>query len=102
MYTDLFCLLCLISETTDILQNGATNGDVFLAFGRVFSGVARAGSHIHVMSSAYNPDAPDTHRQTCVLGELFMMMGRGLERLEVKTTLLLKNVSLCSITDLIV
>lgn len=56
--------------------------EVFLAFGRVFSGVARAGGRVHVLSSAYDPSSPQRQRQTAVLKGLFLMMGRALERLD--------------------
>lgn len=56
-------------------------GEVFLAFGRVFSGTAREGARVHVLSSAYDPLDPTRHRQTAVLQGLYLMMGRALERL---------------------
>jgi ribosome assembly protein 1 len=34
------------------------NGEVFLAFGRVFSGTAREGQRVHVLSAAYDPARP--------------------------------------------
>ncbi len=55
--------------------------EVFLAFGRVFSGVAREGARVHVLSAAYDPAAPQQQRQTAVLSSLYLMMGRALERL---------------------
>lgn len=73
------------------MASNGLDGDVFLAFGRVFSGVARTGMSIHIMSSAFNPNTPDLHRQTSVLGQLFMMMGRGLERMEVRAIVLLEK-----------
>lgn len=58
--------------------------EVFLAFGRVFSGTARPGQAVHVLSAAYSPEAPGSpHRSSAVLGPLYMMMGRALERLQV-------------------
>ena len=39
---------------------------------------------VHVLSAAYSPEAPDApggRRQSAVLGPLFMMMGRALERI---------------------
>jgi ribosome assembly protein 1 len=57
------------------------NDEVFLAFGRVFSGVAREGARVHVLTSAYDPREPSRHRQTAVLRGLYLMMGRALERL---------------------
>ncbi|GIL84225.1 hypothetical protein Vretifemale_12915, partial [Volvox reticuliferus] len=71
-------------------EGGATHGsqlqqdhdEVFLGFGRVFSGVAQPGQRVHVLSGAYNPAAPTTQRQTAVLGAVYMMMGRALERVE--------------------
>jgi ribosome assembly protein 1 len=59
-----------------VLQGEGGSGEVFLAFGRVFSGVAREGARVHVLSSAYDPLAPDKHRQTAVLRGLYLMMGR--------------------------
>jgi len=58
------------------------NGEVFLAFGRVFSGVAREGARVHVMTSAYDPWDPTKQRQSAVLTGLYLMMGRALERLQ--------------------
>jgi ribosome assembly protein 1 len=55
---------------------GNAAGEVFLAFGRVFSGVAREGARVHVLSSAYNPRLPGQQRQTAVLRGLYLMMGR--------------------------
>ena len=37
--------------------------EVFLAFGRVFSGVLRDGQSMHVLSAAYNPIHPHLQRQ---------------------------------------
>lgn len=51
-------------------------GEVFLAFGRVFSGVAQEGMRVHVLSSAYDPHQPGRQRQTAVLRGLYLMMGR--------------------------
>ncbi|KAG2443951.1 hypothetical protein HXX76_002290 [Chlamydomonas incerta] len=56
--------------------------EVFLGFGRVFSGVARPGVRVHVLSGAYNPASPAAQRQSVVLGGLYMMMGRALERVD--------------------
>lgn len=61
--------------------HGSSNGEVFLAFGRVFSGVARVGQRVHVLSAAYDPARPEAHRQSVVLTGLYMMMGRALETL---------------------
>ncbi len=55
----------------------------FLAFGRVLSGVVREGQRVHVLSAAYDPSRPGEQRQSAVLGQLYLMMGRGLERLQV-------------------
>ncbi|GAB4820198.1 hypothetical protein N2152v2_007244 [Parachlorella kessleri] len=56
----------------------------FLAFGRVFSGVLRAGQAVHVLHATYNPADPATgaEAQAVALGALYLMMGRGLERLQ--------------------
>lgn len=37
--------------------------EVFLAFGRVFSGVLKDGQAMHVLSAAYNPAQPHLQRQ---------------------------------------
>jgi hypothetical protein len=37
--------------------------EVFLAFGRVFSGVLKDGQSVHVLSAAYNPAQPHLQRQ---------------------------------------
>lgn len=55
----------------------------FLAFGRVFSGVLRAGAPVHVLPPSYNPADPASEAQQAQLGALYLMMGRGLERLQV-------------------
>jgi ribosome assembly protein 1 len=55
---------------------GHAADEVFLAFGRVFSGVAREGARVHVLSSAYDPRLPGQQRQTAVLRGLYLMMGR--------------------------
>lgn len=60
---------------------GSSGNDVFLAFGRVFSGIAREGARVHVLGAGYDPRTPDMHRQVAVLGGLYLMMGRALERL---------------------
>eukprot|EP00798_Chlamydomonas_sp_ICE-L_P013599 gene13599-19472_t len=81
--------------------------EVFLAFGRVFSGVAREGQAVHVLSAAYSPQDPSSHSQPAVMSALYMMMGRALERLvEVPAgnvlaiagleTCILKSATLCS------
>lgn len=36
---------------------------MFLAFGRVFSGVLKDGQAMHVLSAAYNPAQPHLQRQ---------------------------------------
>jgi ribosome assembly protein 1 len=56
--------------------SGNAAGEVFLAFGRVFSGVAREGARVHVLSAAYDPRLPGQQRQTAVLRGLYLMMGR--------------------------
>eukprot|EP00873_Tetraselmis_striata_P038957 jgi/Tetstr1/459221/TSEL_000031.t1 len=56
--------------------------EVFLAFGRVFSGRVREGQRLHVLSSAYTPARPgDVQRRTGTVRAVYLMMGTGLERL---------------------
>lgn len=58
------------------------SGEVFLGFGRVYSGVAREGATVHVLSAAYHPGRPgEQHRSTATIRGLYLMMGRALERL---------------------
>lgn len=61
----------------------------FLAFGRVFSGVLRQGQRLQVLSPAYSPANPEEHRHEATTGALYLMMGRGLERLQVWTLFIL-------------
>ncbi|DBA75465.1 TPA: hypothetical protein ACH3X1_010720 [Trebouxia sp. C0004] len=56
--------------------------EVFLAFGRVFSGVLKDGQSVHVLSVAYNPAQPHLQRQIHQVDGLYLMMGRGLDRLQ--------------------
>ena len=44
--------------------------EVFLAFGRVFSGVLRDGQSVHVLSAAYNPMQPHLQRQVLQVSQL--------------------------------
>jgi translation elongation factor EF-G len=61
----------------------------FLAFGRVFSGRLREGQTVHVLSAAYTPAEPDRLRTEATVGALYLMMGRGLERLQVEELMVL-------------
>ena len=45
--------------------------EVFLAFGRVFSGSLRNDQVVHVLSAAYTPVNPDKHRQEVKVNLLF-------------------------------
>jgi hypothetical protein len=38
---------------------------------------------LHVLSAAYSPASPDEHRLEATAEALYLMMGRGLERLPV-------------------
>lgn len=66
-------------------------GDAFLAFGRVFSGTARKGRQVHVLSSLHDPTSSNPNGQCAVLGQLYLMMGRGLEKLEVSEKIVESN-----------
>lgn len=60
--------------------------EVFLGFGRVFSGTLRDGDPVQVLSAAYAPDGTPGSaraRQLATVQGLYLMMGRGLESLEV-------------------
>ena len=46
--------------------------------------VSTQGSRLHVLSAAYSPAAPDEHRLEATAEALYLMMGRGLERLPVQ------------------
>ncbi len=43
----------------------------------------RQGAALHVLSAAYSPASPDEHRLEATAEALYLMMGRGLERLPV-------------------
>ena len=47
----------------------------------------RQGSRLHVLSAAYSPATPDEHRLEATAEALYLMMGRGLERLPVQSAL---------------
>ncbi|CAK0786123.1 hypothetical protein CVIRNUC_009336 [Coccomyxa viridis] len=55
--------------------------EVFLAFSRIFSGVIRDGQTVQVLSAAYSPARPEQDRLEVQVKGLYLMMGRGLERL---------------------
>ena len=57
------------------------NEERFLAFGRVFSGTLHAGKQVYVLPSTYNPADGGSQKQTATATSLYLMMGRGLERL---------------------
>ena len=58
---------------------GAPVEDQFLAFGRVFSGQLRDGQTVHVLSAAYDPSEPASHRQEVqVRPRYFVMHGRSI------------------------
>ncbi|KAK9869094.1 hypothetical protein WJX84_011258 [Apatococcus fuscideae] len=59
----------------------AADQEVFLAFGRVFSGVLRDGQTVHVLPPTYDPSHPESNHLEIKVDGLFLMMGRGLERL---------------------
>lgn len=46
----------------------AAGGEVFLAFGRVFSGQLSDQQAVHVLSAAYDPTDPAAHRQEVQVG----------------------------------
>lgn len=43
----------------------------------------RQGQRLQVLSPAYSPANPGEHRHEATTGALYLMMGRGLERLQV-------------------
>jgi len=59
--------------------------EVFLAFGRVFCGIIREGQAVHVLQATYDPEASDISDSSvseAVITDIYLMMGRGLERLD--------------------
>lgn len=50
-------------EPTHGSHGSAADEEVFLGFGRVFSGVARPGCRVHVLSAAYNPAQVGLHEK---------------------------------------
>lgn len=84
----------MVAVPTAALPRGAVtphsnkSGEVFLGFGRVFSGTLRNGDAVHVLSARYVPDGTPSSgqaRQVATVQGLYLMMGRGLECLEVRT-----------------
>ncbi|XP_037365866.1 elongation factor-like GTPase 1 isoform X2 [Talpa occidentalis] len=99
--------------------------EAFMAFARVFSGVARRGSRVFVLGPKYNPAEflrrvpegfsappdglpPVPHLACCTLENLYLLMGRELEQLEEVPPgnvlgigglqdLVLKSATLCSL-----
>ena len=73
------------------LPRGAVHGaspspdpteEVFLAFGRVFSGTLRDGDRVHVLSAAYDPAVPARHRleaQVCCTTRSALRSCQGLD-----------------------
>ncbi|KAM8973977.1 elongation factor-like GTPase 1 isoform 2-T2 [Pelodytes ibericus] len=78
-------------------ENPDADKSVFVAFARIFSGVARKGQHIFVLGPKYDPaealpklptdcspadDLPTIpHMACCTLDNLYLLMGRELEEL---------------------
>jgi ribosome assembly protein 1 len=68
--------------------------EVFVGFGRVFSGTLRAGQEVWVLGPRYVPGPPPLpgappppHATRVRIGRLFLLMGRDLEEMdEVRTT----------------
>ncbi|KAL6072938.1 Elongation factor-like GTPase 1 [Balamuthia mandrillaris] len=55
---------------------------VFVAFARIFSGTLHAGDKIQILGPRYNPRNPNKYRKEMVLKELYIMMGRELQRVD--------------------
>ncbi|KAM7048348.1 elongation factor-like GTPase 1 [Molossus nigricans] len=87
------------SETPDPVPQEESNQETFIAFARVFSGVARRGKKIFVLGPKYSPveflqrvplgfsapldDLPPVpHMARCTLEHLYLLMGRELQGLE--------------------
>ena len=70
--------------TTDAVSAGkaAANGDIFVGFGRVFSGTVRAGQTIYVLGPKYDPRDPTAHATPVTIERVFLIMGRDLTDLE--------------------
>uniref|UniRef100_A0A452S8T0 Elongation factor-like GTPase 1 n=1 Tax=Ursus americanus TaxID=9643 RepID=A0A452S8T0_URSAM len=113
------------SMTLKPLPQEGSNQESFIAFARVFSGVARRGKKIFVLGPKYSPveflrrvplgfstppeDLPTVpHMACCTLENLYLLMGRELEDLEVVPPgnvlgigglqdFVLKSATLCSV-----
>ena len=59
------------------------DGDVFVAFTRVFSGSLRKGMTIQVLGPKFDPREPEAHVGEVEIQELYLMMGRSLEATDV-------------------
>lgn len=56
--------------------------EVFVGFGRVFSGSLKKGQEIYVLGPKYNPQDQTQHIAKVKVESLFLLMGRDLEELE--------------------
>lgn len=71
-------------------HHNGTNGTVFLAFSRVFSGLLKRGQTLYVLQPHYDPrdailgDSKDlpTHVSMFTVGDIYVLMGRGLVPVE--------------------
>lgn len=54
---------------------------VFVAFARIFSGTLRAGQKVHILGPRYDPKHPDRYCSEVELSELYMLMGKELEKI---------------------
>jgi ribosome assembly protein 1 len=79
----------VLAESGSVLaESGAESGPVFLAFSRVFSGLLRKGQTLYVLQPQYDPrdavssDLLPPHTSTFTVGDMYMLMGRGLVPVE--------------------
>ena len=69
----------------DAYKSINASDEVFLAFGRVFSGIICEGQTVKVLQSTYDPEASeisDNSVSEATITDIYLMMGRGLERLD--------------------
>ncbi|PIK44190.1 putative elongation factor Tu GTP-binding domain-containing protein 1 [Apostichopus japonicus] len=75
-------------EEEDTTENDENNGQVFIAFARIFSGVIRKGQKMYVMGPQYDPqeglkEEEDgewrKHIHEVIVTDLYLLMGRDLE-----------------------
>lgn len=65
---------------TLVAETAKGKDKLFVAFARIFSGTIREGQKVHILGPRYDPSRPNMYHQVVELKELYMLMGKELER----------------------